>query len=153
MRPSIHHSNLRVVAVAMLLVWIFTIGAGLANACLLDDLRPGPAPRDHEGRSASTAIMREAVEADRNDLRRPAHDDDDHSRSHQLHCQPLRAIERTPLSGHSADKSFDQDIIVASIAHGPHAVLPTVRRSSAWRRYGPDATDLPLFILFRRLIP
>lgn len=153
MRPSIKHCRKRFIAVVMLIVWIFTLGAGLANACLLDELQSGPAPLAHDGRFASLAMTQMAMAADRDDRHTPTHDGDDDRRPHQLHCQPIQAHAHAPASRLSTEKSFDQHTTVASITRWANPVHATDRLPPVRLRASPIAAQLPLFIRFRRLIP
>lgn len=140
----------RIIAFVMLFVWVLTLGAGLANACLIDGLKSEPLDPHSGWTSASMAAM-DAADVDNGHT--PNQDGDDAARIHMVHCQPMQAAELATASRSTAEKSSDLDSIVATISYGNRPVRSTDGRHSARQPLAPVFAELPLFIRFRRLIP
>ncbi len=151
MRFSSRLVDKRIIAFVMLFVWVLTLGAGLANACLVDGLKSEPV--DHHSGWTSTAIVPSAFAADADNGHTRTQDGDDAARIHMVHCQPMQAAELATPSRLTAERSSDLDSIVATITYGNRPARSTEGRFSARQHLAPIFAELPLFIRFRRLMP
>lgn len=137
----------------MLIVWTVTLGAGLANACMPEEVGSRAAPFGHRAGAALIAMVPVSMAVDGNNLHALQAESSDHARSHQVHCQPFQARTHARVSSHPTDKSFDLDAIAATITQWAKTGRPIDRRHSARLRSAPVFAQLPLFIRFRRLVP
>ncbi len=153
MNSCASHHDKRFIALVMLLVWIFMLGANVAHACLMDGFESSLAAPQHHAGSAPTAMPTHAMAAEASERHAPASDDEDHARSHLVHCQAMQAPESVRVSWQPMDKSFDLDAVVATVAPWPRPARPDDRLSTPRLRSDPIYADLPLFIRFRRLTP
>lgn len=151
MRPSIGHRNKRFIALMMLVAWMFTVGVGLANACIPNGSQS--VPLAHHATAASPAALAAQTTADGDHLYALGDDGEEHARSHQLHCQPVQAPERSRANRPTPEKSFDLDAIVAYTTRLAEPVPSAGHRPAKLRLSDPVVASLPLFIRFRRLIP
>lgn len=153
MRSFISHRNKRFIAVVMLVVWMFTLGANLANACMWERAGSEPAPYENPAGAASVSLHPVVMASNGIAQHALQQDGDEHALSHQVHCLPLQAPEHPLMPRQPIGFSFDLDGIVATHVHWAKPVQPTDWRSPARLRAGTVGADLPLFIRFRRLIP
>lgn len=153
MTPFTSRCSKRFIAVVMLLVWMFTLGANLANACMWERAGSEPAPYENPAVAASVSLQPVAMVSNGNDRHAPKQDSDEHALSHQVHCQQSQVPEHPPMPRQPIGFSFDLDAIVATHAHWAQPVQPTDWRPALRLRAGTIGADLPLFIRFRRLIP
>ncbi len=153
MRSSASSFDKRVIALLMLFVWLFTVGAGFANACTPDGTGSGPARFDTRYGAASDPTQAAARMAARKAGHAPGHGNTGDARHHQVHCQPLQPLTQARAITPGLQKSVDLDAIVAIVLYVARHRLSDERRASARWRLAPVASQLPLFIQFRRLIP
>ncbi len=154
MRSAISHCNKRAIALVMLLVWIFTVGAGLVNACVPDHIRPATAPFDHMGDTSVNVMASLNLHTAGPVLQGQGHGGHDHAGFHQLHCQPVGPLASASAIGQPIKKSLLLGAAVATVVHWFVPVrVAAARLPSARPPAGPTAVAIPLFIRFRRLIP
>ncbi len=139
----------------MLLVWIFTLGAGVANACLGEVAGPrtGPLPHAHHAGAHTAPMLSMAMSADGDFASGSDSDRESAAWSHRVHCQPLQISERAHPGRPQLDRQPDFDFLAAVVIQPQLVAASGVRRFAARLYPGPVSARLPLFIRFRRLIP
>ncbi len=151
MTPLLRHQGMRITSIVVLFVWLLTLGAGIANACLVDGehaqgghIRYGGAalaPAAHAVSGAQYAVHASAALGAA----------DQELSSHATTCASLRVAAQTGVAAPKAWKVADlqADAVLAPMPWettqlADHAGGPTKPEDPVW-------LPLPAFIRFLRL--
>lgn len=153
MKSTIGTRDKQRTALVLLVVWMLTLGASLASACMPEATGTGRPSTDHHGAAAPQPAQVSSWPTGATEPQAPSGHRDAHAGFHLVHCQPLQAPGRAQLFWPPDERSFDVDGIVASVPHGTRPVASGDRPALAQLRADPVLAQLPLFIRFRRMTP
>ncbi len=151
MNSLLRHQRMRITAIAVLFVWLLTLGAGIANACLLHGEHAHGGHISYGG--AALAASAHAVSGARYAVQASAAlgAADQELSSHATTCASLRVAVQTGVAAPKAWKVADlqADAVLAPVPWettqlADHAGGPTKPEDPVW-------LPLPAFIRFLRL--
>lgn len=153
MRHPGKRRNTRLIAVVMLLLWMFVLGSGIAHACLSDAGHRGAAVQAHQtGVPSVPAITGAVVQGDH--AGQMAHsafgDRADCSHVHATDCDAVTAVAPAPSTGQPLGKLDHPGLDGAAIDWLAFAV-PVERKRTSHRHRSPDSDSLPVYLRFLRL--
>lgn len=153
MHASNRSFDKRLLATVMLFVWLFVVGANLANACLVEGMSTQTVPHERHDRSPMSAMFGMSEASQGHGPIAPVHGGDEHAPTHLVHCQAAQAIAHVPTPWKSPANAIERDAMPAATAHGSMPMVQTGHPGFVWRGADPAVPAVPLFIRFRRLRP
>jgi len=155
MKHPADRRNPRFIAVVMLLLWTFVLGAGVANACLSDDAHRDAASLEYRtGTPTVSDITGQAVHG-KHAMPVIAVAQDacaDCAHSHATDCDVVTLVAAAPPAGQLVPKLADPELEPPVITYWQaFAAAPLERSFAALGPRGPDAEHLPVYLRLLRL--
>ncbi len=154
MRHPGKRRNTRLIAVVMLLLWMFVLGSGIAHACLSDAGHRDGALHRHRTAAPSDPAIAGAV-AQHDHAGKAAHAAHaawtDCSHSDVTACAAVTELAPAPTTGRSVGKLADPEFDAAVATVWQAFAVAVERRPAAHRHRKPDPGTLPVYLRFLRL--
>lgn len=155
MKHPANRRNPRFIAVVMLLLWMFVLGSGVANACLSGDAHRDAASHEYRSATPSVSVITGQVAHGKHAVPVVAVAQDacaDCAQSDATDCDVVTLVAAAPpagkLVGKLAEPEFEPTV---STDWQAFAAAPLERSFAAHRHRGAACEQLPAYLRFLRL--
>lgn len=153
MHAFIRQVDRRLIAMAMLFVWLFLFGSNVVNACLVE-LTPSQT-MSHERHHRLPALAPSSLTADDqgHELTAWIYDGHEDVRTYPVHCLSAQTFMHVLAPWTSPNNTVERDVVMVTAAYPSIPLVSSGQQLTVRQVADPVAQAVPLFIRFRRLLP